>query len=102
MSKAATVDTKRLKQAVRRLGTAAERSASNAVKVAITQANAFYMSFDETEAVPYTANTEGRIVVSSRNLDNLGSIEDVLAAQTQIAVDTMNAVVQSGIKEVLE
>ena len=32
MSKAATVDTKRLKQAVRRLGTAAERSASNAVK----------------------------------------------------------------------
>ena len=47
-------------------------------------------------------NTEGRIVVSSRNLDNLGSIEDVLAAQTQIAVDTMNAVVQSGIKEVLE
>ena len=60
------------------------------------------MSFDETEAVPYTVNTEGRIVVSSRNLDNLGSIEDVLAAQTQIAVDTMNAVVQSGIKEVLE
>lgn len=102
MSKAATVDTKRLKQAVRRLGIAAERSASDAVKIAISQANAFYMSFDETEAVPYAVNAEGRIVVSSRNLDNLGSIEDVLAAQTQIAVDTMNAVIQNGIKEALE
>ena len=102
MSKAATVDTKRLKQAVRRLGTAAERSASDAVKIAMTQASAFYMSFDDVEAVPYSVNSEGRIVISGSALDKAGSIEDVLAIQTQIAADTLNSVVQQGLKEVLE
>lgn len=102
MSKAASVDTRQLKRAVRRLGTAAERSASDAVKVAITQASAFYMSFDEAESVKYVANNNGRIVVSSAGMDNAASIEDVLARQTQIAAQTMTNVLQRGLKEVLE
>ena len=102
MSKAVKVDTHELKQAVRRLGTAAERSASDAVKIAMTQASAFYMSFDDVEAVPYSVNSEGRIVISGSALDKVGNIEDVLAIQTQIAADTLNSVVQQGLKEVLE
>lgn len=102
MSKAASVDTRQLKQSVRRLGTAAERSASDAVKVAITQASAFYMSFDAAESVEYIANSDGRIVVSSSGLENAASIEDVLAKQTQIAAETMTNVLQRGLKEVLE
>lgn len=102
MSKAASVDTRQLKQAVRRLGAAAERSASDAVKVAITQASAFYMSFDEAESVEYAANSDGRIVVSSTGLENAASIEDVLAKQTQIAAETMTNVLQRRLKEVLE
>ena len=102
MSKAVKVDTRELKRAVRRLGTAAERSASNAVKIAMTQASAFYMSFDDVEAVPYSVNSEGRIVISGSALDKAGSIEDVLAIQTQIAADTLNSVVQQGLNEVLE
>lgn len=102
MSRAVKVDTRELKRAVRRLGTAAERSASDAVKIAVTQASAFYMSFDDVEAVPYSVNSEGRIVISGSALDKAGSIEDVLAIQTQIAADTLNSVVQQGLKEVLE
>lgn len=97
-----TVDAGQLKKAVRRLGTAAERSAAQAVKVAIAQSSAFYMSFDEAEAVAYDTQGSGRIVVSSSKLENAASIEDVLAAQAQIAATTMNTIVQNGLKEALK
>lgn len=102
MSKATTVDTQALKKDVQALGKRVSASSAEAVNIAIKQAGAFYMSFDETDSIPYIAGSDGQITVSGKGLENAGSVEEVLAIQTQLAVDTLNQVLQKGLKEALE
>lgn len=100
--KSTTVDTKALKKDIQALGKRVSASSSEAVNVAIKQAGAFYMSFDETEAVPFVSGADGMITVSGKGLERAESIEEVLALQTQAAVGTMARILQKGLKEALE
>lgn len=99
-----TVDTKQLGKDIKKLGKAVSQAAAGATKVALRQAQAFYMSFDETESVPYVKDSDGMITVSGPGLsrDSQASIEDVLAKQTWIASETAQQFIQRKLKEVLE
>lgn len=103
-SQKTTVDTRTLKRDIQALGKRVSQAAGVATKVAVQQAGAFYMQFDETEAVPYVKNSNGMITVAGPNLEALTDegVEELLAAQTQIAAGTLQRVVQKGIKEALE
>lgn len=93
---------KTLEKALKELGKATQKSSANAVKVAIKQAGAFYMSFDDTESLPYVKGTDGMITVSGKGLvGDASSVDEVLARQTQIAADAMETQLQLGLKEFL-
>ena len=93
---------KTLEKALRELGKTTQKTANNAVKVAVKQAGAFYMSFDDTESLPYVKGTDGMITVSGKGLaSDAESVDEVLARQTQIAADAMETQLQRGLKEFL-
>lgn len=93
---------KALEKALKSLGKTTQKSANNAVKVAVKQANAFYMSFDDTESLPYVKDADGMIIVSGKGLAaDANSVDEVLARQTQIAADAMETQLQLGLKEFL-
>lgn len=93
---------KSLEKTLKKLGTTAQKASTDAVKVAVRQAGAFYMSFDETESLPYVKDADGMITVSGKGLAaGTSSIDEVLARQTQIASDTMQTQLQKGLREFL-
>lgn len=93
---------KTLEKALKELGKVTQKSSANAVKVAIKQAGAFYMSFDDTESLPYVKGTDGMITASGKGLaGDAGTVDEVLARQTQIAADAMETQLQLGLKEFL-
>jgi hypothetical protein len=100
----ATVDTRALKKDIKRLGKTTAAIANTAVRVSVEQAGAFYMQFDDVEAVPFARNTNGNIVVTGSGLVDTsdGSIDEVLAFQTQVAVTTLQSVMSNGLKEVFK
>lgn len=97
----ATVDTKALKRNMKKMGKTAASIANEAVRVSVEQAGAFYMQFDEVEAVPFARNTNGNIVVTGSGLVDTsdGSIAEVMAFQTQVAVNTLQSVMNNGLME---
>lgn len=93
---------KTLEKALKELGKATQKSSADAVKVAIKQAGAFYMPFDDTESLPYVKGTDGMITVSGKGLaGDTSAVDEVLARQTQIAADAMETQLQLGLKEFL-
>lgn len=103
MSSALTVDTKKIKKDLKELGKSANHAAANAVQVAIRQAGAFYMSFDETESLPYVKDEDGYItVVGPKLAAGTDSPEEVLARQAQVAAAAMQQKVVQGLKEALK
>lgn len=99
---------KTLEKALKELGKATQKSSADAVKIAIKQAGAFYMSFDDTESLPYVKGTDGMITVSGKGLagdaggaGDAGAVDEVLARQTQIAADALETQLQLGLKEFL-
>lgn len=99
-----TVDTKQFERDIKRLKSTASGIAEEAIRASINQAKAFYMQFDETEAVPYTRNTDGTITVSGPGLVDAsdGSVEEVLQIATQVAFTTLKDVVNNGLKEAVK
>lgn len=97
-----TIDTRALKKDIQTLGKRVTAASVDAVNIAVKQTGSFYMSFDETTAIPFTAGTLGQLSVSGKGLETAGSVEEILALQTQMAVETMSAVLQKGLKEALE
>lgn len=97
------IDTKKLSRDIKALGKTTSKAAADATKVALQQAQAFYMSFDETESVPFVKDSNGMITVSGPGLsrDSQASIEDVLAKQTWIAAETAQQFIQRKLREVL-
>lgn len=103
MSSPLSVDMRQVRKDLNKLGKTVQKTADNAVKVAIRQVGAFYMSFDDTESVPYVKEADGKITVSGPGLAKAAdSIEDVLAIQTQVAAGTLQRVLTDGIKEALK
>lgn len=93
---------KTLEKALKELGKATQKSSADAVKIAIKQAGAFYMLFDDTESLPYVKGTDGMITVSGKGLaGDAGAVDEVLARQTQIAADALETQLQLGLKEFL-
>lgn len=91
---------KTLEKALKQLGAAASKSSTTAVNVAVKQAHAFYMSFDDTESLPYVRGADGMITVSGKGLAaGTSSVDEVLARQTQIAVAVLETQLQQGLKE---
>lgn len=103
MSKTLSVDTQQVRKSLDKLGKSAQRSASNAVRVALRQSQAFYMSFDDVESIPYVKESDGKITVSGPGLAKAAEDpDDLLARQTQIAAGTMQQVLTQGLKEALK
>lgn len=93
---------KTLEKALKELGKATQKSSADAVKIAIKQAGAFYMSFDDTESLPYVKGTDGMITVSGKGLaGDADAVDEALARQTQIAADALETQLQLGLKEFL-
>lgn len=89
-----------LEKRVKQLSIAAERSAVDAVKIALNQATTFYMTFDEVDAVPMHTDASGRLVISSIGTDD--ALSALFELQTEIALTTLGSVLQHGIKEALK
>lgn len=103
MSSPLQVDMRQVQKDIKKLGKTVQRTANDAVRIAIRQVGAFYMSFDDTESVPYVKEADGKITVSGPGLAKVAdSPEDVLARQTQIAAGTLQQVLDAGIKEALK
>lgn len=103
MSSPLQVDMRQVQKDIKKLGKTVQRTANDAVRIAIRQVGAFYMSFDDTESVPYVKEADGKITVSGPGLAKAAdSPEDVLARQTQIAAGTLQQVLDAGIKEALK
>ena len=100
----ATVNTKVLKKDIKRLGKTATMIANEAVRVSIEQASAFYMQFDDVEAVPFAKNTNGNIVVTGSGLVDTsdGSVAEVMAFQTGVASRTLQTALNNGLREVFK
>lgn len=93
---------KSLEKTLKQLGKTVQKTSADAVRVAVKQASAFYMSFDDTESLPYVKDTDGMITVSGKGLAaGTSSVDEVLARQTQIASNTMEMQLQKGLREFL-
>lgn len=103
MSKVLSVDTRQVRKDLNKLGKTVGRAAENAVRISLRQSQAFYMSFDDVESIPYVKESDGKITVSGPGLAKAAEDpDDLLARQTQIAASTMQQVLNQGLKEALK
>lgn len=98
------VNTKLLRKDLLELGKTVTKTAEGAVQIATGQSTPFAMSFDSVEALPWVQGTNSKIVLSGPALEKAmgGDLESILAAQTQVATETLRAALRKGLKEALE
>lgn len=103
MKEGLSYNIKALKKDFKKLATDIELSAEQAVQKVVTQHTAFFMSFDETEAIPFVDKKKGAMVFSGNIEKDAGmSVEDFIQLKTKEITENTKEALQRSIMEVLK